>query len=275
MKKQIILLSIALMTLTVSAQKKQKIKGNKEVTLLVKDIPHNFNAVEINDDLEININQGISNGYRLNADSNLHTVIQFVVIDSILKIFTTDKIVSSKKLELDLIVKEIEHLIVKHDSKVKVEGRLTADRFYLSGYDGARVDLDVSADDVTITLHRDAGGKIQIKSENATLIMSDRTDLKASAVANKVRVTLNNTADLDLRGDADYAAFNLKKSSNLDAKKMKVRSVDLYSSNNSDVHVNATRNLEVYAQGKSNVYVYGNPEVQIKGLTDKSKIIKK
>ena len=105
--------------------------------------------------------------------------------------------------------------------------------------------------------------------------MNDRTDLKATVTADKVRTTLNNTADLDLTGDAEYAAFNLKKSSKINARKMNVRSADLYTSNTSDVYVNASKNLEVYAQGRSNVYVYGNPNVEIKGLTDKSKIIKK
>lgn len=275
MLKRITILIIIFFTLSITAQKKQKIKGNKEVSLLLNEIPYSFNAVEINDNLEINLIQGSSSGYSLNADSNLHAVIQFVVIDSILKVFTTDQIVSSKKLEIDLTVKDLEHLIVKNDSKVKGEGRITSEKFYLSGYNGARIDLDISADDVTVTLQRDAGGKIKVKSENTTIIMNDRTDLKADVVADKVRVTLNNTADLDLSGDADYAAFNLKKSANLNARKMKVSSADLYTSNSSDVYVNATKNLEVYAQGKSNIYVYGNPEIQIKGLTDKSKIIKK
>ena len=275
MIKKFVLLLAVMTAMSVTAQKKPKIEGNKEVSVLLKDIPSDFNAVEVNDDLEINLQQGGANRFRLNADSNLHTVVQFIVTDSILKIFTTDHITSSKKLEIDLTVKELEHLIVKHGSQVKTEGQLSSDKFYLSGYNNSRIDLDVSATDVTVNLHRNAGGKLRITSENTTVIMNDRTDLKATVIADKVRTTLNNTADLDLDGDAEYAAFNLKKSSTLNARKMNVRSADLYTSNTSDVYVNASRNLEVYAQGRSNVYVYGNPNVEIKGLTDKSKIIKK
>jgi hypothetical protein len=276
MKKQTIFFLAALITLSVTAQKKPKIKGNKEITQVIKEIPEEFNALEIDDALEVTLTPGSNNAYSLNIDSNLVDIIQFKVTDSILKIYTTNKITASKKLEINLTVVEIEHLILKNDAQVKGEGRFTADRFYLIGYNSSRVkDLDISADDVTITMQRDAGGDVKVKSENTTIVMNDRTDLKAYVVADKVRVTLNNSADLDLKGDADYAAFNLKKTATLNAKKMKVSSADLYTSNNSDVYVNATRNLEVYAQGKSNVYVYGNPELQIKGLTDKSKVIKK
>ncbi len=275
MIKKFVFLLVVLAGMSVNAQKKPKIEGNKEVSLLIKEIAADFNAVEVNDDLEINLQQGSNNRFRLNADSNLHTVVQFIVTDSILKIFTTDQITSSKKLEIDLTVKELEHLIVKHGSKVKGAGQLKSDKFYLSGYNNSRIDLDLSASDVTVSLHRNAGGKLRIQSENTTVIMNDRTDLKATVIADKLRTTLNNSADLDLEGDVDYAAFNLKKSSTLNARKMNVRSADLYTSNTSDVYVNASRNLEVYAQGKSKVYVYGDPKVEIKGLTDKSKIIKK
>ncbi|MCE2612405.1 DUF2807 domain-containing protein [Flavobacteriaceae bacterium D16] len=275
MKTKILFFCIVLISSPLAAQKKPKIAGNKQVRMLSKEIPNDFNAVEVNDDLEINLQQGSSNHYRLNADSNLHTVVQFIVTDSILKIFTTDHITSSKKLEINLTVKQLEHLIVKHGSSVKTEGQLNSDKFYLSGYNSGRVDLDISAEDVTVALHRNAGGSLRIKSENTMLIMNDRTDLKAEVLADKVRVTLNNTADLDLNGDAEYAVFNLKKASTLNARKMNVQSADLYTSNTSDVYVNASRNLEVYAQGKSNVYVYGNPNLEIKGLTEKSKIIKK
>ena len=275
MKKSIVFVIVLLSSLTVFAQKKPKIKGNKEVVQVSKEIPQEFNALEIDDALEVTLTQGDRNFYALNIDSNLVDILQFSVTDSILKIYTTNTISSSKKLEISLTVTELEHLILKNDAKAKGEGKFTSEKFYLSGYNSSRVDMDINAEDVTITLQRDAGGKIKVKSENTTIVMNDRTDLKAYVVADKVRVTLNNSADLDLDGDADYAAFNLKKTANLNARKMKVSSADLYTSNNSDVYVNATRTLEVYAQGKSNVYVYGNPKVEIKGLTDKSKIIKK
>lgn len=257
------------------AQKKPKVKGNKEVTQVIRQIPEDFNALEIDDGLKINISQGFENGYVLDVDSNLVDVLQFFVVDSVLKVYTTNNIVSSKKLEITMTVKGLEHLILKNDAEVIGEGSFNSERFYVSGYNSSRMDLDIRADDVTVTLHRNAGGKLKVTSENTTFIMNDRTDLKAYVVCDNIRVTVNNSADLDLDGDAEYAAFNLKQSSTLNARNMRVSTVDLYTSNKSDVYVNATKNLEVYAKGNSNVYVYGNPKLEIKGFTDKSKIIKR
>ena len=275
MKKIMIFLFVIGLCSSSYSQKKPKVKGNKEVTQVIREIPEEFNALEIDDGLKINLSQGPENGYVLNVDSNLVDVLQFFVVDSVLKVYTTNRIVSSKKLEITMTVKGLEHLILKNDAEVIGEGPLNSAKFYISGYNSSRMDLDIRAEDVTVTLHRNAGGKLRVTSENTTIVMNDRTDLKAYAVCDNIRVTVNNSADLDLDGDADYAAFNLKQSSTLNARKMRVSNADLYTSNSSDVYVNATKNLEVYAKGSSNVYVYGNPKLEIKGFTDKSKIIKR
>ena len=275
MKKITILTILLLCSFFINAQKKAKVKGNKIVTEVTKEILETFNAIEIDDNLEVNLRQGNQNGYFLMADENLIDIVQFKVKDSILKIFTTNKIVSSKKLEITLTVNEIEHIMLKNDAKLIGEGELSSEKLYLSAYNSSKFELHIKAEDVTVTLHRNAGGKLRIKSENTTFLVTDRTDLKASVVSDKVRATLTKKSQLKLEGDSNYAAYNLKDNSKLDGRTMKVTSADLYTSNTSDVHVYASRNLELYAQGKSNVYVYGSPKMEIKGLTDKSKIIKK
>ncbi len=271
----LILVFLTVSSLSLTAQKKPKIKGNKEVIQVKQDIDGTFNSLEVDDGLEVNLNPGARNGYILETDANLVDVIQFFVVDSVLRVYTTQEITSSKKLDIYLGVSNIEHLILKNDAKVTAKDPFRAERFYLAGYNSSRFELNVQASDVTITLHRNAGGKIEIEAENTTIIMNDRTDMKAEAETKNLRVTVNNTADLKIDGRADYAAYNLKKSSKLDGRDMRVSSVDLYTSNNADVYVHATKNLEVDAQGNSNVYVYGNPDVEVKGFTDRSKIIKR
>ncbi len=271
-----ILVAVVLIGSTTYAQKKPKIKGNKNVTTVMKTMDAEFNAIEIDDALEVILNQSDENSYTVNADENLHDIIQFRVYDSILKIYSVNKIVSSKKLEIHLNVVVLKHIILKNDAQVESERRLeSSDVMYISAFNSSKFDLDVEADDVILTMQRNAEGKLKARTKNTTIIMNDRTDLKANIIARKTRVTMTKTAQLTLEGDSDFAAFNLKDSAELEAKKMKVSNADLYTTNNSDVYVYAGKNLEIYAQGKSNIYVYGDPKIEIKGLTDKSKIIKK
>jgi hypothetical protein len=64
-------------------------------------------------------------------------------------------------------------------------------------------------------------------------------------------------------------------SSDIKAKKLMATNAILNSSNSSDVYIYAGMTLSIYASGKSEIYVYGNPNIQVEGLNDKSQIIKK
>lgn len=100
-KRILVLILLVLVSGSVFAQKKQKIKGNKEVVEVYKNLEP-FTKVEILDELAVNLMQTQSEGYRLKTDSNLVDVIKFEVIDGTLKIYTTNRIISSKNLEIYL-----------------------------------------------------------------------------------------------------------------------------------------------------------------------------
>ena len=56
---------------------------------------------------------------------------------------------------------------------------------------------------------------------------------------------------------------------------MKIASIDLNTANTADVNIYARKELELDARDKSVVYIYGNPKLDVKNLTEASKIIKK
>jgi hypothetical protein len=236
MKKGFLSLLFLLISITVFAQKKPKISGDKNVTTVTKVLMEDFNAIEIDDELKVTINQSDKNGYTLTTDQNLQDIVQFNVKDNILKIYTVNKITSSKKLDIQLNFKMVQHLILKNDVKVESDGKIRSDNvLYITAYNSSNFELDVKADDVFVTMQRNAGGKLKAISKNMTIIMNDRTDLKASVQSDKTSVTLTKSAQLSLTGDSEFAAFNLKDTSELDARKMRVSSADLYTSNNADV----------------------------------------
>jgi len=275
MKKTTILAIFLFSTLISFGQRKEKIKGDREVVTVSKTILNIFKTIEIDDNLEVNINQGSRNSYLLTTDKNLVSSIQFSVIDSILKIYTLRNIVSNKKLEIDLTVSELEYIVLKNDASIKSNNKLEVNTLKINGDNICKFDLDIEGTELFITMQGNNDGKIKFKGENATIIMNDRTDLDADLRTTNLEVTLNDNAQLRAEGNSDNATYNLKKGSDLKAKKLECGIIKLNASSNSDVYVRASKNLEVYAQGKSEIYVYGNPEIDVKELSDKSKIIKK
>jgi hypothetical protein len=275
MKKPLLIVLLLSIILPGFAQKKDKIKGDKEVVTINEDIAESFNQIELGDNLNISLKYSDNNSYVLTADRNLIDVIEIKVVDSVLRIYTSKKIVSSKKLDMFLTVNKFDKLTLRNDIKLNSENEIEADSLVIHTYNSSRFEMDINTSKLNLNMYDNSDGKLLIKSGYSQVVMNDRSDLKGDIVSDSIHVNLNGSSEFKMAGETESAVFNLKGTSNLKADNMKATTAELFTSNKSDVHVFATKLLKVYAKGKSDVYVYGNPEVEIKGLTEKSRIIKK
>ena len=100
--KNVRLLIVLLITANVAvsfAQKKEKIKGNRNVKFVQTAI-ENYNTLEVGEDLEIAIVQGQAPMVEVEADENLHEVIQFTASGGRLIVNTSKRITSKKALKI-------------------------------------------------------------------------------------------------------------------------------------------------------------------------------
>jgi hypothetical protein len=275
MKKLIIILLVLFIGSVGYSQSKNKIKGNREVVAISMDLDKKFNSLEIDDNITVFLSQGNKNSYVLNTDENLVDEVQFLVVNNVLKIFTSKKISSFKKLEVNLKVIEIDQIILKDDAVVKSDRKLSFENILIDGNNSSKFDMEIEATDIQLKMYKNAGGKMSFKAKNLQIEMKDRTDLKGKINTDNLKASLKDRAQLTLSGDSKQSDFRLEDSSELDAKKMDSRTAALFSSNSSDVNIRVSRKLEVTSEGKSKIYVYGKAEVQLNGFSDKSKIIKK
>ena len=71
MKKYSVLILLLLASAITLAQKKDKIKGSKIVTIEQKEVG-NFETIEISDNIEIYLEKGEKSELKIEADDNLH-----------------------------------------------------------------------------------------------------------------------------------------------------------------------------------------------------------
>ncbi|MEN3324012.1 head GIN domain-containing protein [Mariniflexile soesokkakense] len=273
MRTLIIVLAV-LLTLNSNAQKKQKIKGNREV-IEVYDNLNAFNEIEIADDLEVNIMQTLSEGYRLKADSNLISSIKFEVVDSVLKIYTSNKITSSKSLEIYVTCKELNKITLKNDAELNGQNNINGTDLTLLCLDNSEFDLDINSTMFSLQLNSSTKGKLNLKSVTSTMALNDNSSLKASLSIDDFDLILSKKADMNIEGNCDNLNLITSGSVNVKAKNLLVTNAKINASNSSDIYVYASKYLSLYAKDRSYVYVYGSPEINVEGLNDKSQIIKK
>jgi len=275
MKKSIIIILVLFIGSIGYSQSKNKIKGNREVVSISMDLDKNFNSLEIDDNITVFLSQGNKNSYILTTDDNLVDEVQFLVVNNVLKIFTSKKISSFKKLEVNLKVSGIEQIILKDDAIIKSDRKLSFENILIDGNNSSKFDMEIEANELQLKMYKNAGGKINFKAKNLQIEMKDRTDLKGKINTDNLKATLKNRAQITLSGDSKNSEFRLEDSADLDAKKMDSRTAALFSSNSSDVNIRVSRKLEVTSEGRSKIFVYGKADVQLNGFSDKSKIIKK
>ena len=126
-----------------------------------------------------------------------------------------------------------------------------------------------------MNLNGNTKGKLQMRSDEATMVLNDNAYLKGKLSVGNLALTVNKRADMKIEGDAEYLSLITTGSTDIKAKDLKVTNANLNASNTSDIYVYVSKELNIYAKGKSFIYVYGTPHIKVEGLNDKSQIIKK
>lgn len=274
MKKIVLVLVLLVCVTNVFAQKKAKLKGNKVVTDVFNTL-EGFNAIDIGDNLKVTISQGGNNGYHLMTDENLVSDINFMVIDSVLKIYTTSNIVSKKKLEIELTVKEISNITLRDDVKLTCISKIYAKNLTFAAFDDAEFNLDLNADNAYFRLAKSVSGEINLTGEKAVMMLDENAFMKGNVVLDELELKMTNRSDMDLTGEITDFKFIGSDSGTLKGKDLKTTNSNVSLSESSMLHIYTGKNLNIYAKDKGKIYVYGKPEIIVEGLNDKAEIIKR
>lgn len=256
------------------SQKKDKIKGNR-VVAKESDRLGNFHAIEISDNLEVTIFKNNKNSYELQADENLVKVLRFKIIDDVLQIYSTHKITSSKKLEIELNYENIDAITLKNDAKLASKNKIEMPVFSIESYDSSSFDLDIEVDSLHLNLYSKSSGKINLNGKTAAIDLEDKTELKGNMVLDSLIMSMHEKSWAKISGDIIDLKLDASGSSTLKAEDLKVSTANLNTSETTDISLYISKELRLYASDKSSINLYGNPEIQVDALNDKSKIVKK
>ncbi|EDP96006.1 head GIN domain-containing protein [Kordia algicida OT-1] len=275
MKHLYIFSTLLFLNFGVWAQNTSEIKGNRNLKKISIDLYETFQTVEIDDELEVTLRQGKENRYTLETDENLIGVIKFTVQNNILKIYTSQTITRSKKIDIELTVTDLQKIVLKNDAEIRSRNRLETEMLAIYAYNSSKADIEVETTKFTALMQHNATGKFEVRAETTELVMNGRTDMNADIKTDALMVTTQENAELKLDGSADLGEFTLMDASKIDAEHMKVSEISVSATKNTDAYVHATKNLKITAEGDSKIYVYGNPDLTVETFADKARIIKK
>ncbi len=273
MKCHLLLLLLLTIPFTLLGQRKPKIKGNRSVTEVRETLPP-FNAIELNDNLEIRLKKSFGERYEVVADDNLVDVLKFEVLDSTLVISSFYTIVSKKKLEITIEFQELRS-ITQRDGKIFSDALIESDELFINTFGNSQLDLDASGFMANVNGEDNSRMDLNLDIDSLSVSLKHKTNAIIYAVSGAKAVDLQNTASLTLEGTTENLLVAMSGNSKLKGDKLEAAEVDLTIKESSFARVYAFRNFTLNSSGTARTFLYGSPKVAISEFLDTSQLLKK
>lgn len=274
-KKISFLITLLLFTSLVVAQKKEKIKGSKIVTVSVKEIPV-FENIEINDNFEVFLVKSEKPSFEIEADDNLHDIISYEVKAGTLKVTSLREVTGEKKFAIRInYTSELKLITAKNESSIHALADLELDNITIKNYDNSRAFLNVKANYFALILNDKAEAEINIKADNTSIELSKNADLKALLTSKEFKLDMYQKSQATIEGNVNNAKIRLDNDIVLTAKKLVIADLELTIENYAKCYINVTDELALIASGKSEIELLGNSKIEISKFTNNATLYKK
>lgn len=277
MKPKIYLSIIALIfsSSILLAQKAEKIKGSRVVTSSVKEIK-SFNAIEVEDNLEINLEKGDKNEIKIEADDNLHDIINLNVQDEILIISTSKEAQSFKKLTVKITyTNDLNLVTAKDESVINAIQEIILDNITFKTFDRSKLFLNVNSKNFILQSNDKSKTELNLKGENTFIELSKNTSLKALINSTNLKCDLYQKATAALEGDANNTTLRLDNSAELNARNFNSKNTDVSIEGSASCNLLAENTIVIDATDKTEIELYGSPKIEIRQLAGEAKLFKK
>lgn len=275
MKKYTLVLLLLVASMTTFAQKKEKIKGSKTVTIATKEIGE-FNSLEVNDNLEVYLERGEKNEIKIEADDNLHEIIGMDLNGQALRIYTSKEASIFKKLIVRVTyTKDLTKVIAKNTTVVNAIQELQLDDITFNSVDYSKLFLNVNAKKFALIADDKSKTELNLKSENGSVQLSKNAGLKALVVATDFKCDLYQKANAAIEGATTNAIFRLDNNSSFIGNKFTVKNANVTAESYSTGSILAETTVSIAAGDKAEVQLLGNPKIDLTRFSGEAKLIKR
>lgn len=257
------------------AQSTDKIKGDRNVTIKQTYID-DFETIIVDGDFSLEIVYNSKPSVEIEADDNLHDVIQFEVVDGVLKFVETIRIGTKKKLNIKVNYGDaLQHIESRGDGEIRSLTSMELDNVTLITSDNSRAYLNIKAKNFDYKSSGKSKTRLNLTADSTSIELSDNSKLDALINSKSANFDLYQSSDLAIEGSANNSVIRLINSSNFNGGKFDVKTTDVSLEDNSDLTIAVDESITIASSGDSQIYLFGNPAITITKFEDTSKLQKK
>ena len=275
MKKIYLLIFCIFLATNSFAQKKEKIKGNKVITIVKSEVTP-FTEIEIEDNLEVYLIKGDKNSIEVETDENLHAEINHKTYGNTLRLNTNKDISGFKKLEVRVIYTDSLKLITtRHEGKLNILTAISIPNVTVKTFDFSKAIININSPKFTLLANDKSKVELNLKSQDAFVEMSKNSEIKAMISSPKLKFDMYQKSEAVVEGDVAEMTIRLDNNAKYEGRKLVTKSLDLTCEGNTNCYVNTNGSLNISANSKSEIYIYGDPKIELKKFTGDATLYKK
>lgn len=200
----------------------ESIRGNGQVVTEERTVP-DFTGIRVSSGIDVYISQGGDMGLEVEADENLHEVIETTVFNGILKIQSRKNIRSARSKKVYVGV-----------------GKLNS---------------------IGISSAGDVYGMDLIKTDKLDISVSSAGDLELKVEADEIDVDISSSGDVELMGKCNSLIAHLSSAGDLDAYDLQTKYCRVRVSSAGNASVFATEELDMRASSSGDIYYRGDAKI--------------
>jgi hypothetical protein len=275
MKKNTVLILLLLVSTLALAQKKEKIKGSKTVTIEQKEIG-DFEALEVSDNLEVYLDKGEKSELKIEADDNLHNIIDVDLSSKTLRINTSKTASNFKKLIVRITyTKELKMITSKNEAIINAIQEIQLNDITFKTFDDSKLFLNVNSKNFSLQSEQNSKTELNLKAEKAIIELSKNTTLKALITSTDLKCDLYQKSKATLEGDVTNASIRLDNNVVFTGNNLTIKTAKLVTEGYSNCSINANTDISIDAAGNSQTQLFGDQKIEIKRFVENAILSKK
>lgn len=275
MKRFAFFLTLVLYSATIAAQQKEKIKGSKIVTVTQKEIG-DFGTIEIADNLEVFLIKGDRAAIEIEADDNLHDVIEIGLKANTLRLSALKQVTGQKKFSIRVTYTDnLKMVIAKNDANVTALAELNLSDFTFKGFDAARFFANVNTKKFTLMANDKTKTELNLKSEETTIELSKNSQLKALISSTVMKFDMYQKSSAIIEGDVIDLKLRLDNNATFTGKNLTSKNTEITTEGYTNCSISVSTKAVIDASGKSEIQLYGDQKIEMKRFADNASLLKK
>ncbi|MCZ8144586.1 GIN domain-containing protein [Flavobacterium sp.] len=272
---RIYLIITLVFTLGVQAQKKEKVKGSKIVTVEQKKIEA-FNALEISDNLEVFLIKGNECGLEIEADDNLHDAIGISVVGRQLRLATLKSAFGYKKLSIRVTyTDDFIAVTTKDEAKINALAEMKLETITFTSFDDSKVFVNAQCKKFELIANDHSKSELNVKSDECRINLSKSAQCKALITGHDLTFDAYQKATAEVEGDVENITLRLDNNSGFTGKNLDCKSGKITTESYSRASIKVDKQLTLSMAGKSQLDLYGEPKIELSTFTDSAVLSKK